>query len=951
MRFIKFIVLLSLVSSLAKAEVLQGERKLKEITLANKLKVLLISDPKVNKPAAAMDVAVGFIAESPEHPGLAHFLEHMLFLGTTKYPKPGEFQEFIKASGGLYNGSTWLENTNYFFEVLPEAFEEAIDRFSGFFISPLFQSEFAEKEINAIQSEYQIHSQTDSLRSLAVSHHLAKAEHPLHHFHIGNKESLKNVSQDVLLDFYHKYYSANQMRLTVIAKDSLASLETLVKEKFSAIANSDREKLVYSSDVFEAGKLPRLMNIQPINNQKTLTLSFQLPELNQFWESQPATFLSELISYKENGSLSSLLKNENLATGINATVEQDSSFRGTLDVTLYLTDSGLEQVEKVIGHFFTYINFLKNNALPRHFFEDQKNMRKIDFDFRPHQEGLDLAKFYARNMHIHPGESIDERTQLVHKYSDKDFQYLLSFVKPKTLQAYLLAEQKKSVDYQSEPLFAVKYRVEQFPDNLVTEWSHSQPSSEFSFPEKNPFIPDHLEVRSSKTRKKAQKIMDNQWGSFWFQQDDTFHQPRSFMTLKLVTPETNKSLQHTLLATLYTWAMEETLKEWTQKAQSAGIEISVSTQELGVSLDFQGYNSWLGLVEDLAKRLRTINISEETFLNLKADLKEQIGNTSKGLAIDQGLRKSFAFLSANSIDLKDSFKPEEGIDLIEPVRLLDLQNYASHLYQKIGISGVAYGSISQEEAMKAIHSVLITLQAQPLERSQWPRIGYHLVPANRSLFHTFSVQTPGNAWMKTIQISKHDLKAKAALSIGMSKLDGSFFRNLRTQQQLGYNVQYRPGRSDLVEQGSFLIQSAYDPIEIEQRFRAWAQDAIRELEELTDDQFLQLKEAVIQQFSMEETTMGQRFVTLLVESLDLNQEFNHKLKIAAEAKNISKDELVEFFKTFFNSSGSLSIYTYGKKNQPMSSAEYEVVDSPQDFQAKIPILWHAYSEPTEADEL
>ena len=60
------------------------KRQYKSLTLPNKLEILLISDPSLNKSAAALDVGVGSLEDPKEHLGLAHFLEHMLFLGTEK---------------------------------------------------------------------------------------------------------------------------------------------------------------------------------------------------------------------------------------------------------------------------------------------------------------------------------------------------------------------------------------------------------------------------------------------------------------------------------------------------------------------------------------------------------------------------------------------------------------------------------------------------------------------------------------------------------------------------------------------------------------------------------------------------------------------------------------------------------------------------------------------------
>jgi hypothetical protein len=86
-------------------------------TLANKLPVLLISDAKADKAAAALSVGSGSFMEGPKTRGLAHFCEHMLFLGSTKYPSEGEYHEYVAAHGGSSNAYTSNEETNFYFHV------------------------------------------------------------------------------------------------------------------------------------------------------------------------------------------------------------------------------------------------------------------------------------------------------------------------------------------------------------------------------------------------------------------------------------------------------------------------------------------------------------------------------------------------------------------------------------------------------------------------------------------------------------------------------------------------------------------------------------------------------------------------------------------------------------------------------------------------------------------
>src|SRR4051812_11689189 len=65
-------------------------RKMRTFVLPNQLEVLLIQDPAAQNSAAAMDVGVGSLMDPRHHKGLAHYVEHMLFLGTQKYPRVGE---------------------------------------------------------------------------------------------------------------------------------------------------------------------------------------------------------------------------------------------------------------------------------------------------------------------------------------------------------------------------------------------------------------------------------------------------------------------------------------------------------------------------------------------------------------------------------------------------------------------------------------------------------------------------------------------------------------------------------------------------------------------------------------------------------------------------------------------------------------------------------------------
>jgi secreted Zn-dependent insulinase-like peptidase len=161
------------------------------IELDNGLRVILASDPETDKAAASMNVAVGSGNDPKERAGLAHFLEHMLFLGTEKYPEAGEYQQFIRSHGGSHNAFTAFEDTNYFFDVEAEFLEPALDRFAQQFSAPLFTPELVDRERNAVHSEYSSKLKDDGRRLLSVRKAAGNPDHAFSQFAVGNLETRK----------------------------------------------------------------------------------------------------------------------------------------------------------------------------------------------------------------------------------------------------------------------------------------------------------------------------------------------------------------------------------------------------------------------------------------------------------------------------------------------------------------------------------------------------------------------------------------------------------------------------------------------------------------------------------------------------------------------------------------------------------------------------------------
>ena len=274
--------------------------------------LLLISDPTTDKAAAALDLYVGSYQNPPQREGLAHFLEHMLFLGTKQYPQPDAYQTFISEHGGRHNASTGLEHTNYFFDVNADYLSDTLDRFAPFFTDPLFDENFVDRERNAVESEYQLKYKSDGRRQWDVLREIANPNHPLSKFNVGNLETLSDSEysnvRDELIDFYDKYYSANLMKLAVLGKEPISELDAMVREKFSSIENKQLNIQGYQSGYFKASELPIKVNMRPLKDNRELGLLFELPNLSPYWASKPANYLASMIGYEERGAYCRHLK-------------------------------------------------------------------------------------------------------------------------------------------------------------------------------------------------------------------------------------------------------------------------------------------------------------------------------------------------------------------------------------------------------------------------------------------------------------------------------------------------------------------------------------------------------------------------------------------------------------------------------------------------------------------
>ncbi|MEM7079280.1 MAG: insulinase family protein, partial [Pseudomonadota bacterium] len=335
------------------------DRDYRYLVLDNKLQVLLVSDATTDRAAASLVVNRGSFHEPQNRPGLAHFLEHMLFIQTETYPEVDGFQAYVTGNGGSSNAYTALDHTNYFFDIQPSAFREGVDRFAHFFIDPIISDEYAQREKNAVHSEYQMQIKEDGWRGYMVSKQTLNPAHPGAKFTIGSLSTLAGDIQADLVKFFEEHYSADQMALVALSNESLDELEAWIVPLFSQIANRDAGPIYPEVPLYGKGALPARLEVKKEKAGAELSFDFPVPSVRPHYRNKPQQYLANLLGHEGEGSLHHYLNNQGWIESLSAGVSDFDHNNSIFNVTVRLTPAGEAAEEAVSSALFGYLDMLR----------------------------------------------------------------------------------------------------------------------------------------------------------------------------------------------------------------------------------------------------------------------------------------------------------------------------------------------------------------------------------------------------------------------------------------------------------------------------------------------------------------------------------------------------------------------------------------------------------------
>ncbi len=186
-------------------------------------------------------IKTGSINESDENNGVAHFLEHLFFKGTSKHPV-NEFDKILESKGAITNAATSKDFTHYYILIPSQYFELALDLHSDMLLNPLIPRKELEKERKVVIEEIaKNNDQPTTILYRNMINNFYKI-HPYKRDVIGTKEVIEQITREQILDFYNKWYTPENMTTVIVGDvDSQKALE-LVKSKFNKSVELNAKK-------------------------------------------------------------------------------------------------------------------------------------------------------------------------------------------------------------------------------------------------------------------------------------------------------------------------------------------------------------------------------------------------------------------------------------------------------------------------------------------------------------------------------------------------------------------------------------------------------------------------------------------------------------------------------------------------------------------------------------
>ena len=899
---------------------LLDDRSYKFISLSNGLKALLIHDPTTDKASAALDVFVGSYKDKAyDVSGLAHFCEHLLFMGTAKYPQENEYSSYLSKHGGHSNAYTAFEHTNYYFEVNANYLQGGLDRFAQFFIDPLFDESCKDREIKAVDSENKKNLQNDQWRFYQLDKLTSNPNHPYNHFSTGNYTTLNDIPvengvnvRQVLLDFYNANYSANLMNLVILGKEDLNTLTQWAEQMFSPVVNKLLPGPEYCNQiVYTPEQMLTSTKAKSIMDLHRLELTFMIPnDEENDWKYLPGSYYSHLLGHESKGSIYYHLNQQGLINSLSAgnlTVCKGSTI---FIIECDLTPKGLKNHHQIIESIFQYLKLVINDEPKLWLFNEIKQMLNINFKFGQKQNAASTTSKLSNGLHKFssyiPGDYIlNHKTKIT--FNADEIKKFGSFLNPNNFRYQLTSNDFDDKDLPCvEKWYGTKFNYESIDPQLISQLNLVLINPNFHFPHENSFIPENFDVFGAKLDtplKHPYLIKDDSKFQIWFKQDDQFNIPKMSLNLFLHLPNSNKDITSLVMTQLYCDLFDDELNDVNYYASLVGLSFSINQWRDGILIKLIGYNDKISnLLKEILTQLTKFKPSAHKFDVIKTKFLQDFKNFGYEVPYYQA-NTNFLTLINEKVHLT-----KDKIPVLQSIEFDDINNFIEKDLWSGGvfIESLIIGNINMDHLYKITQLIDERFNAIPIidksidKVNQLTRLRSHIndetVTVNLPLADKQNVNSCIEYFVQIDNVSNYHNRALAELLTAI--FHEPCFNQLRTQEQLGYVVfsSLKFGRSYCGYR--ILIQSEISSNYLRTRIESFLNSMNEHLELMDSETFEKFKRSLIEKKQIKLKNLNEENNKLWSYITDGYYDFRIDDKLIDIIEGLDKQKLMKFYNDF-----------------------------------------------------
>ncbi|RJX73826.1 insulinase family protein [Vibrio sinensis] len=861
------------------------------VTLENGLRVLLIHDSDAQKSAAALAVNVGHFDDPIDREGLAHYLEHMLFLGTEKYPKIGEFQSYINQHGGSNNAWTGTEHTCFFFDVSPSAFENSLSRFSQFFTAPLFNDEALDKERNAVESEYKLKLKDDGRRLYQVHKETINPQHPFSKFSVGNLETLgdRNGSsiRDEIIAFHSSHYSADLMTLSVVGPQDLDELYRWVNGFFSAIPNLKLAGKSLQIPYIDEHSTGISIAVEPIKEVRKLILTFPMESMDAHYQTKPLSYFAHLLGYEGENSLMLALKEHGWITSLTAGGGSSGSNYREFTVSCSLTEQGLAHTDDIIQSIFTYIRHIKHQGLEEWRYLEKQAVLESAFRFQEPTRPLDLVSHLVVNMQHYQAQDTIYGDFMMSEYQESVLLSLLDYFTPENLRITLIA-QGQQFDREAKWYFT-PYSVTPLSPAQIALF-HRDSDLAFSLPARNPFICYDLTTQPLEAKQALPTVLEELPGfKLWHMQDHEFRVPKGVVYVAIDSPHAIANPRNIVKTRLCVEMFLDSLATETYPAEIAGLGYNMYAHQGGVTLTISGFTQKQPeLMRMILERFAKRDFSDKRFDTIKTQLLRNWRNSAQDRPMSQLFNSMTGLLQPNNPPYATL------VEALESIKVDELPSFVDAILAELHVEMFVYGDWTKSDALTLGTTLKDALRVknQQYEEALRPLI---MLGSSGTFQREVYCDQEDSAIVLYYQCDDTEAKSIALYSLANHLMSATFFHEIRTKQQLGYMV--GTGNLPLNRHPGIVlyVQSPNAaPIDLLTSIDEFLNAFYMVLLELSDYQWHSSKRGLWNQIATPDTTLRGRAQRLWVAIGNKDSNFDQRERVLEELKGLTKSDMIRF---------------------------------------------------------